>query len=493
MKKNAIKVIAFVLTFIVCICGVTNVLDFKYLDSTFKVKMFYEQEDNTVDVLVLGSSHAYQGINTAVLWNEYGIAAYNLGGAAQPIWNTYYYLEEALKTQTPKVIILDTYTLHYTDDYSEISFAIKNTYGLKWSDTKKAAIQASFDTEKYGNQYYFPILQYHSRYTDLNKSDFYPYQANEAMYKNHKGFYCYFQTQALEEPDLSKATYFNMLTKKNDEYYRKIFDLAKTNNIPVIVTALPFAAETYHQAFFNTAKDIAESDYNFEFYNFLTDYKDIVGLDYATDFSDKQHLNYLGNTKISRFLGEILQNQYHVPDRRGDEKYASWEADAQVYYNQLKNHEITTYDSLNDYIPVFSDERYTIIMTESIPNGKSLSPALILLLRPFFTELGISDEQFKNGGAWIFENGELTYYNQCNYDNYRKTVRLSRFNDALIDIEIVDTDDDKRKTKRITVDKTDKTTVNTGINIYIYDTFTQSTVDVVGFNFNNGEFVRKSK
>lgn len=493
MKKNAVKLIVFVLAFILCFCGVTSVLDFKYLDSTFKVKMFYEQEDNTVDVLVLGSSHAYQSINTAVLWKEYGIAAYNLCGAAQPIWNTYYYLEEALKTQMPKVIILDTYTLHYTDDYSEVSFAIKNTYGLKWSDTKTEAIRVSFDTEKYGMQYYFPILQYHSRYNDLNKSDFYPYQANKEMYQNHKGFYCYFQTTALEEPDLSEATYFNILTKKNDEYYRKILDLATSHNIPVIVTAFPFAAETYQQAYFNTAKNIAENDYNFPFYNFLTDYKDAVGIDYATDFSDKQHLNYLGNTKITRFLGDILQNEYHVPDRRGDEKYASWEADAQVYYKQLENHEVTAYTSLEEYIPVFSNDRYTIIMTETIPGGKTLSQSALNSLRPFFSGIGISDEQAANGGAWIFENGELTYYNQCYYDNYQKTVKLSRFNDALIDIEIADTGDGKRKTKRITVDKEDKTTVNTGINIYIYDTFTQSTVDTVGLNFSNGEFVRKSK
>lgn len=494
MKKNAIKIIAFVLAFIVCICGVANVLDFKYLDSIFKVKMYYEQEEDTVDVLVLGSSHAYQGINTAVLWKEFGITAYNLCGAAQPIWNTYYYLEEALKTQTPKVIILDVYTLHYTDDYTDISFAIKNTYGLKWSDTKTAAIRTSFDTKKYGMQYYFPILQYHSRYTDLNETDFYPYQANEEMYQNHKGFYCYFRTEEFEEPDLSEATYFNLLTEKNNEYYRKILDLAKSRDIPVIVTALPYAAAVVsQQAYFNTAENIAEDDYHFAFYNFLTEYKDVVGIDYATDFSDKQHLNYLGNTKITRFLGNILRTEYHVPDRRADINCASWEADAQVYYKQLKNHEITTYESLEDYIPLFADDRFTIIMTESLPEGTELSDATILLLRPFFSAIGISDEQVKNGGAWIFENGELTYYNQCYYDDYKKTVKLGRFHDALLDIEIAENaDGSTRKTKRITVDKTDQTTVNTGINIYIYDTFTQSTVDTIGLNFSNGKFVRKS-
>ena len=116
MKKTFLRIISFLAAFILAFAGMVNVLDFKYLDSIFKIDSFYKLEDNTVDVLTIGSSHAYQGINTAVLWSEYGIASFNLCGAAQPIWNTYYYLEEALKTQTPKVIILDTYYLHMSDD-----------------------------------------------------------------------------------------------------------------------------------------------------------------------------------------------------------------------------------------------------------------------------------------------------------------------------------------------------------------------------------------
>ena len=112
MKKTIFKIISFLVAFILTFTGIIQILDFKYLDSIFKVDSFYDLEDNTVDVLVLGSSHAYQGINTAVLWRNFGIASFNLCGAAQPIWNTYYYLEEALKTQTPKAIILDNYYLY---------------------------------------------------------------------------------------------------------------------------------------------------------------------------------------------------------------------------------------------------------------------------------------------------------------------------------------------------------------------------------------------
>ncbi|MBR3869526.1 MAG: hypothetical protein IKM66_09460 [Clostridia bacterium] len=490
-KKNVLKIISFLLAFVLTFAGIVHVLDFKYLDSIFKVDSFYELEDNTVDVLVIGSSHAYQGINTAVLWKDFGIAAFNFCGAAQPIWNTYYYLEEALKTQTPKAIILDTYYVHMSDDYTDESTAIKNTYGLKYSSTKGEAIKASFNTEKSGNQYFFSILQYHSRYSDLNKADFYPYQANEAMYKNHKGFYCYFHSDAVPERDLTEIEYYNTFTEKIDYYYRKIFELANSKNIPLIPIAIPFNAENYHQGFFNTAKYVAEEEYGVKFYNFITDYKSAIGLDYTTDFADKQHLNHLGNTKLTTFLGNLLKNEYKVPDRRGDEKYESWEADAEVYYKQLENHQVTKISNLTDYAKVFKNNRYKIIMTSSFPDYEELPEASKLYLEILGKALGITTEEQKTGGMWIFENGKKTYYNDCSQKNFTKAVKLGQYGG----IEIRHTEKMFDETETFFVNsihdnKKEVTVASYGLNIYVYDNFTQSKVDMVALKYSDSTFYR---
>lgn len=488
MLKNIAKAAVFVFVFLAGIITVSNTLNFKYLDSVFKVKMFYEQEDNTVDVLVLGSSHAYQGINTAVLWREFGIAAYDLCGAAQPIWNTYYYLEEALKTQTPKVILLDLYTIHYSNDYSEESFAIKNTYGLKWSDTKTAAIRNSFDTSKSKMQFYFPILQYHSRYSDLDKSDFYPYIANEAMYKNHKGFYCYYYATEIKNPNLVDVEYKNPLSEKNEKYLRMILELAGEKNIPVVLTALPFAGEPYHEAFFNSAKDIA-AEYGCEFYDFLNEYADAVDIDYATDFSDGQHLNCFGGEKITRFFGKIFSDKYSVPDRRGDEKYQSWEDDANVYYRQKFNHDVTKFENIDSYADILSKDRYKIIITAATEASGDMTLNMIHKMMPLFTAAGIEIKEYSKGGVWIIENGEVVYYNNGRYPGFGKSVSLGKFDDAYISSEEVEVDDNKSYIKlKLSVNGEDKTVVSKGVNIYIYDTFIQSTVDIAGFDFADGEF-----
>lgn len=490
-KKNVLKIISFLLAFVLTFAGVVHVLDFKYLDSIFKVDSFYELEDNTVDVLVLGSSHAYQGINTAVLWKDYGIAAFNFCGAAQPIWNTYYYLEEALKTQTPKAIILDTYYLYMSDDYTDESTAIKNTYGFKNSKTKYEAIKASFNTEKSGNQYFFSILQYHSRYSDLSNEDFAAYQANEAMYKNHKGFYCYFKSENVPENDLTSMEYQTPLTEKIDYYYRKIFELANSKNIPIIPVAIPFNAESFHQGFFNTAKYIAEEEYGIKFYNFMTDYKAAIGLDYKTDFADKQHLNHIGNTKLTTFLGNILKDEYKIPDRRGDEKFASWEADAEVYYNQLENHRVTKINNLTDYAKIFANDRYKIIMTSSFPDYEELPQASKLYLKLLGKAIGITEEEQKKGGMWIFENCKKTYYNDCSQKNFTKAIKLGKYGG--IEVRTTEKRFDDVSTyfvNSIFANKKEATLASYGLNIYVYDTFTRSKVDMVALRFSDDTFIR---
>ena len=43
-------------------------------------------EKDTIDVLCIGSSHVYCGINPVQMYDDYGIAAYNLASGSQALW-----------------------------------------------------------------------------------------------------------------------------------------------------------------------------------------------------------------------------------------------------------------------------------------------------------------------------------------------------------------------------------------------------------------------
>lgn len=77
---------------------------------------FRNIDKETVDVLCVGSSHVYNGINPVQMWDDYGIAAYDLACGSQSVWFSYYYIKEALKTQQPEIVILDVYTLRSADE-----------------------------------------------------------------------------------------------------------------------------------------------------------------------------------------------------------------------------------------------------------------------------------------------------------------------------------------------------------------------------------------
>ena len=104
---------------------------------------FYQLENNSLDVINIGSSHVHSSINTIQLYQDYGIASYNLSAGSQPVWYSWYYLREAMKTQNPKVIVLDVYTLINPNDDDFIEKAQLNLLTMKPSLNKLEALCTS--------------------------------------------------------------------------------------------------------------------------------------------------------------------------------------------------------------------------------------------------------------------------------------------------------------------------------------------------------------
>lgn len=97
------KTVAFLACLVVLFYLVSCIFGFKYEDGITTIDHFYDLPQDTVDVLLLGSSHMGMNVDPSLLWDLRGIAAYNCWGSMQQPWNTYYYLKECLKYQTPKL------------------------------------------------------------------------------------------------------------------------------------------------------------------------------------------------------------------------------------------------------------------------------------------------------------------------------------------------------------------------------------------------------
>jgi len=327
------KIVAFSILFIIAMSSFFSVFRFKYGDGIYGLEKFYELPKNTVDVLILGSSHAFEDINPAVLFSEYGITSFVLAGSIQPLWNTYFYLCEALRTQRPKVIILEASCVVLNFEYIDESRIVKNTYGMRPSLRYVNALKVSAPKGEFWD-YFFRFTRYHNRYTTLSKGDFLPNMGDDSMI-DWKGFGNNMGHTPYEQPEVDGIEYRFPMIPKAESYYRAIIELCIKENIPLEIFITPYNVSPTEQAIFNYAYDIA-SEYNVSFTN-LNRHYDEIGFDFSLDMADNDHANYRGNIKISRYIGTRLKEKYIIDDKRNNRLYASWQRNADYFWQNIDN------------------------------------------------------------------------------------------------------------------------------------------------------------
>lgn len=189
-KKFMKRIAALMLLF-----GVVFLIFSKYVKIAryprFGLNDFYSYiEKDMVDVLCIGSSHVSCSINSVQMYDDYGIAAYNLSGPSQSIWLSYYFALEGLKTQKPSIVILDVYTVIAADDYFDSKIEA-NLLNMKPSYDKYKALLASNADNISSILFEFPVT--HSRYRQLRKEDYNIGKNNELClgYSYHSGIVPY--------------------------------------------------------------------------------------------------------------------------------------------------------------------------------------------------------------------------------------------------------------------------------------------------------------
>ncbi len=405
--KKALKRITACVLFAAIAVGTLYCLNWlfklKATDGCYPAQMFYTQEENTIDVLCLGSSHTYSNINPAVLWDEYGMASYDFAGSNQPLWNTYYYFKEALKYQKPELVVLDVYRAVEYLDYQDDARVAMNTFGIQYSEDWKEALEVSLEEEDSYLDYLLRYPVYHSRYQEFKKQDFLPYNGDYNQ-DNYKGFNlnCISTTYYESFPDVSGVLDVGVMTEKTEEYLLKIIELAEEEDIPLLLVSAPYMGITVEDKMIYNQIELIAEEYGVHFIDF-NEYYNEIGFDPATDFAESSHLNYYGSEKYTRFLGRYISDNYEVTDRRGDEKYASWDANSEFYRKHAENVDLKKTAVLEEYFEkLFKNaDRYTICVSTKGQYADDKDNMITLL-----NKYGMDAHE---ECVWVFEGGELVY------------------------------------------------------------------------------------
>lgn len=323
MKKKIFRAIAFLCLASLFLHGANRVLCVKSPHGVDQARNLYNQPKNRVDVLFLGSSHVHCNVATPLLWEEYGMAAYLCTGAEQPLWNSYHYLVEALKTQKPRLVVLDMYgPARFYEDVQE-KWLDQNLDGMGMSWNKWQAVKASTDVGRL--DFFLGFPKYHTRYDQLQPADFQNFIWNRKQQARWKGYTPLITHAELIQPDLSGVTQIREMTEKSQDYFEKIVELTRKEGIALALVSAPYLPEPEDQEVYNDIQQEAEKE-GLLFLNYnTTQLYEEAGIDFSKDFADHTHLNQTGSEKYTRHLGQWLKENYEIPDRRGQKGYESWE------------------------------------------------------------------------------------------------------------------------------------------------------------------------
>ena len=290
------------------------------------VHPYYDEPKNSLDVVFLGSSHVMCGIYPFELYREYGITAYDYTSSALVLPQAYYQVVEALKTQTPKVLVLDVSGVAYNDvKIGSPEYVHVQLDNMKWSLNKIEAINDLIEDPGDRMEYYFPLLKFHTRWKSLGLRDF------KWITGDSKGAHVSEVVLEGAKPnEIMPRDYVVPISEYPEEYLRRILDYCRDRGVQVLLLNLPFIADGTSQGKYNAVYAIAE-EYGVPYLN-LMHHLDDIGFDYGTDLKDTSHCNRSGAEKVTSYVGGYLKENYDLPDRREDAAYASaWDAAYERY------------------------------------------------------------------------------------------------------------------------------------------------------------------
>lgn len=293
-------------------------------DSTTIVDGFYAEKKNDIDMIVIGSSNSFCTVNPLVLYEEYGIAAYDFGSSSQPLDISLLYFKEALKRQKPKLAALEANMLVGG------SIGTKNEAAFRWGytniplsiDKLKCIYRSTGGINAEYFTYVFPLFRYHERWKELSKTDYTYFKSDKTNYT--KG---YLETQSIADSvnldDYDCGDGEAWIEDDAVFFLDEIVRLCREKNVELLLFKSPKA--DWHRYETEAVRSIAgERGINFVDYNEIY-HSGGISLDTASDFRDGEHLNDFGAEKITRHLGAYIKENYSLPDRRGSDTPNSWD------------------------------------------------------------------------------------------------------------------------------------------------------------------------
>ena len=340
MKRKLWTVIGILLCCIVffgALYAVSRLVAPKYVSSPKEghITGEYYEEQTGHDVLFVGDCEVFSNFSPVTLYNEYGITSFIRGGAQQLVWHSYYLLEDALKTETPKVVVYSVLALKFGEPQSE-AYNRLNLDGMRWGAAKLGAIRAGMTEGEDLMSYLFPLLRYHDRIAELSREDL-AYWFKNGGPVSFKGYLMDVRvrpnTGTPAPPPLAERE--KHLPESSMAWLERMAALCEEKEVALVLVKSPSIDPYWYPEWDADVAAFAEA-HGLRYDNMIAE-NSVFGIDMQTDTYDEgAHLNVNGAEKLSRMFGALLREEYGLTDHRGEAAYDADYAALTQRYEQTK-------------------------------------------------------------------------------------------------------------------------------------------------------------
>ncbi len=309
---------------------------YEYLNRVFINRDVYHGEtfhslpQNSMDVLVLGSSHAQYSFIPSFFYQETGLYSFVLGSACQPLEVSYEMLKEALKTQKPSLLLLEVFTampLH--QQCMGNSCYVLAEYQMTGEEKYNTI---NYLPEEERKEYLNDFINYHNDWKTI--TDFSVLLPKNVLYKDRvlkdNNFGYIFQAAVLpvenwwyplqhDEQEVQDTE----LEKRDLESLNKIYALCKENGIELYLYKTPIDSYTEENYYHLHAVWKWAEENGIEYTDFCEEAED---LDYSLwIMGDSNHAYINGAGLITHVLADRLKEYptKHVSNSDLDQRYDS--------------------------------------------------------------------------------------------------------------------------------------------------------------------------
>ncbi len=379
-KKNIIASIVFV---VIIFCVFSNVTYLFRNTGYNRDNIIGIKEEKNIDVAYVGGSAGFVYWQPLKAYADKGITSYNYATELIQAENVKGYIEDIRKNCDPKLFVIDARPFQYYSDSPAESGLRNGSDGMnvlslsRFNMIKDYISNRSIPRDEWVS-YYLDIVKYHDNEDNLKNEEAWKNITNK-KYNPDKGWVWVDSYAYLDTPSDFVNEKRAVLPANEVALLTDLLEYCKKDNLQVMFVVCPYfiTAEDYSK--YNTVCDMVES-YGYNFVN-TNDLYNEIGIDFSTDFYNRNHANPIGAEKYTNYLSEYICSNYELVDHRNDASYADWDAESARFMEELVAHkeniskqiadvqygtDITTQmkmaDNLSELYEIATEQRYTLIM-----------------------------------------------------------------------------------------------------------------------------------